>query len=138
MNKLVTQISSLVVVIGLGTLWAFNVIDGLQFTTMSTAIVAAIIALNQKFEKEVIEKQLTTAIGKTNDYYITNNELRYELDKVKTEKKIINDKLNVLKTSIVPSSVKLASPKLIPGFGMDEITEQKKVKPKKVKKPKQE
>lgn len=123
MNKLVTQISSLVVVIGLGTLWAFNVIDGLQFTTMSTAIVAAIIALNQKFEKEVIEKQLTTAIGKTNDYYITNNELRYELNKVKAESKIVNDRLELFKAG---------------GIITNNTVEPIKTKPKKVKKPKQE
>lgn len=123
MNKLITQISSLVVVVGLGTLWAFNVIDGLQFTTMSTAIVAAIIALNQKFEKEVVKKQLTTAIDRIANYYDMNSELESKLSLVKAENKIVNDRLEILKTKTyeVIDSGKLATPK-----------------PKKIKKPKTE
>lgn len=56
MNKLYSQIASLIVVVGLGTAWAFNVIDGIQFTTMSGTLLAAIFALYQKYVKDEVVK----------------------------------------------------------------------------------
>lgn len=110
-------------IVGLGTLWAFNVIDGIQFATISTSVVAAIIALNQKFEKELVQKQLTTAIDRIANYYDMNSELESKLSLVKAENKIVNDRLEILKTKTyeVIDSGKLATPK-----------------PKKIKKPKTE
>lgn len=56
MNKLYSQIASLIVVVGLGAAWTFNIIDGIQFTTMSGTLLAAIFALYQKYVKDEVVK----------------------------------------------------------------------------------
>lgn len=56
MNKLYSQIVSLVVIVGLGTAWAFGVIDATLFTTISVTVLSAIFALYQKYEKDEVVK----------------------------------------------------------------------------------
>lgn len=57
MNKLYSQITSLLVIVGLGTAWAFGVIDATLFTTISVTILSAIFALHQKYDKDEVVKQ---------------------------------------------------------------------------------
>ena len=56
MNKLYSQIVSLVVIVGLGTAWVFGVIDATLFTTISVTVLSAIFALYQKYEKDEVVK----------------------------------------------------------------------------------
>ena len=57
MNKLYSQIVSLVVIVGLGTAWAFNVINETSFGTISVVLLSAIYALHQKYDKDEVVKQ---------------------------------------------------------------------------------
>lgn len=58
MNKLYTQIAAVVALFALGGLWAFDVIDSVQFGTMYATALAALTALNQNFEKSKVVEQL--------------------------------------------------------------------------------
>lgn len=55
MNKLYSQIASLLVVVGLGTAWAFKLLTFEQLGTGATALLGLIYGLYQKYEKGVIE-----------------------------------------------------------------------------------
>lgn len=55
MNKLYSQIASLLVIVGLGTAWAFNVINETSFGTILLALLSAIYALYQKYEQSVLK-----------------------------------------------------------------------------------
>ena len=54
MNKLYSQIASLLVIVGLVTAWAFNVINETSFGTISVVLLSAIYALYQKYEKDEV------------------------------------------------------------------------------------
>ena len=54
MNKLYSQIVSLVVIVGLGTAWAFNVINETSFGAISVVLLSAIYALYRKYEKDEV------------------------------------------------------------------------------------
>lgn len=115
MNKLYSQIVSLVVIVGLGTAWAFGVIDATLFTTISVTVLSAIFALYQKYEKdEVVKTNLkledTLSVMKSN----------FEGLKIQIkERDVLNDFLNKKVNSL-----------LIP------IEKTVSEKPKKVRKPK--
>lgn len=55
MNKLYSQIASLLVVVGLGTAWAFKLLTFEQLGTGATALLGLIYGLYQKYEKDVVE-----------------------------------------------------------------------------------
>jgi len=55
MNKLYSQIASLLVVVGLGTAWAFKLLTFEQLGTGATALLGLIYGLYQKYEKGVVE-----------------------------------------------------------------------------------
>ncbi len=55
MNKLYAQIASLLVVVGLGTAWAFKLLTFEQLGTGATALLGLIYGLYQKYEKGVVE-----------------------------------------------------------------------------------
>lgn len=54
MNKLYSQITSLIVIIGLGTAWTFNVINEISFGTILVTLLSVIFALYQKYEKDEV------------------------------------------------------------------------------------
>lgn len=115
MNKLYSQIVSLVVIVGLGTVWAFGVIDATLFTTISVTVLSAIFALYQKYEKDEVVK--------------TNLQLEDALSSYKTK----NNKLEVLvsdRNLIIKTLAEEANKQTI-------LTVNNEIeKPKKVRKPK--
>lgn len=79
MNKLYTQIAAVVALFALGGLWAFDVIDSVQFGTMYATALAALTALNQNFEKSKVVEQLNeleeVVIYKNNEIHTLNIKL---------------------------------------------------------------
>jgi len=82
MNKLYSQIASLIVVVGLGTAWVFNIITAVEFTTISGTVLSAIFALYQKYVKDEIIK--------------TNLKLEDELSSAKKYSQIQKDSIKNL------------------------------------------
>ncbi len=108
MNKLYSQIASLIVIVGLGTAWAFNVINETSFGTISLALLSAIYALYQKYEKDVVETkslkledELKLSKDKTNSLVKDYNDL---------QKSILRSKL-VIAESEVPLEVQVPAEK---------------------------
>ncbi len=94
MNKLYSQITSLIVILGLGTAWVFNVINETSFGTISVALLSAIYALYQKYEKnEVIKTNL-----KLNEKL---KEISSKLLNISVSKDLILDKYEKLQKSLL-------------------------------------
>jgi hypothetical protein len=94
MNKLYSQIASLIVVVGLGTAWAFGVIDVKSFTTISVTVLSAIFALYQKYEKDEVvaaNMKLEDNLKYQNDIV---NKLRIQVNEGVVLNSFLNDKLN--------------------------------------------
>lgn len=58
MNKLYSQITSLLVVVGLGTAWVFNLITLETLGTGATALLALIYGLYQKYEQSISKNKV--------------------------------------------------------------------------------
>lgn len=115
MNKLYSQIASLVVIVGLGTAWAFGVIDATLFTTISATVLSAIFALYQKYEKDEVVK---TNLKLEDNLSVINSNFEGLKLQIK-ERDVLNNFLNNKVNSL-----------LIP------IDKEVSEKPKKVRKPK--
>lgn len=108
MNKLYSQITSLVVIVGLGAAWAFNVINETSFGTISVALLSAIYALYQKYEKdEVVETNL-----KLEDKVST---LQAKVIESETDKVVLSNKLNEVYSKaqheVIETPVEVVKPK---------------------------
>lgn len=119
MNKLYSQIASLVVIVGLGTAWTFGVIDATLFTTISVTILSAIFALYQKYEKDEVVKTNLQLEDTLKSFVNSNFRLTSKLNELETLE-ILNRKTDSKKVNEI-DAVKI-----------DSITE----KPKKARKPK--
>ena len=108
MNKLYSQITSLLVVVGLGTAWSFKLLTFEQLGTGTTALLALIYGLYQKYEQGVIkvkslklEDELKLSKDKTNSLVKDYNDL---------QKSILKSKLVVTETE-VPLEVQVPAEK---------------------------
>ena len=106
MNKLYTQIAAVVALFALGGLWAFDVIDSVQFGTMYATALAALTALNQNFEKSKVVEQLNeleeVVIYKNNEINTLNIKLHEVLIIENAERtiKTLNNEIIKLKNDI--------------------------------------
>lgn len=117
MNKLYSQIVSLVVIVGLGTAWAFGVIDVTLFTTISATVLSAIFALYQKYEKDEVVKINLQLENSLSGYKTKSNRLEV----------LVRDRDLIIKTLAEETKKQTAS------IVNNEIEKPKKVRKHKVK-----
>ena len=105
MNKLYSQITSLIVVVGLGTAWAFNVINETLFGTISVTLLSTIYALYQKYEKnEVVktnlklEDELKTTNAKLTNALVSENFIFHKYEQL--QQSLLKSELNVTETPV--------------------------------------
>lgn len=105
MNKLYSQITSLVVIVGLGTAWAFNVVDATSFTTISVTLLSAIFALYQKYEKDEViatnlklEDELKITNIKLTNALVSENFIFHKYEQL--QQSLLKSELNVTETPV--------------------------------------
>lgn len=108
MNKLYSQITSLIVIVGLGTAWAFNVIDATSFTTISVTLLSAIFALYQKYEKD--EVVATNIKLEDKVFTLQSKIIESENDKVVLSKKL-NEVYSKVQHEVIETPVEVIKPK---------------------------
>jgi hypothetical protein len=102
MNKLYSQIASLIVVVALGFSFAFNLIDLATVVSASTAILGIIYGLYKQYETGVIESKMDSLA-------LENLELKTTNKKFKSLNQILVETLK--KQDISESVVQEAKPK---------------------------
>ena len=98
MNKLYSQIASLIVIVGLGTAWVFNLITLETLGTGTTMLLALIYGLYQKYEQTFLESknlELESSLKITKE----------KLTNLSLAKQIVSCKYDELQKSILKSNL---------------------------------
>ena len=109
MNKLYSQIASLIVIVGLGTAWSFKLLTFEQLGTGAAALLGLIYGLYQKYEQGVLqikslklEDELETSNKNVTHYKTlykseisTNKDLLNNIKILNQDKEVVSEVLEV-------------------------------------------
>ena len=112
MTKTIALIASVAAVIAFGVAWGFDKIDGESFATITTAVVAAIWGIYNKYENIELKSQLTLVKMENEGFVSAHNQMAEDFQKVRRLNssmvealKAANNKVEELHTKKEPTPV---------------------------------